>query len=175
MSTWAFLLDLTLPFYFPALPSRPLIFFRQFLKFVVNLHTPPNESMDSFDEFPPSPPGCEPNAYDFKETSVESLHGAPGTRHPLFSDKVSTADAEYVWRRTRGYASRSSPELHSHHLSNEKTCLSVCRRRQCPIERGDPLETERGDPLSKETGKHRLGLSSTNKKSKFLQSAHGKN
>ena len=45
----------------------------------------------------------------------------------------------------------------------EKTCLSVCRRRQCPI--------ERGDPLSKETRKHRLGLCSTNKKSKFLQSA----
>ena len=30
---------------------------------------------------------------------------------------------------------------------HEKTCLSVCRR-QCPTERGDPLETERGDPLS---------------------------
>ena len=45
----------------------------------------------------------------------------------------------------------------------EKTCLSVCRRRQCPI--------ERGDPLSKETRRHRLGLCSTNKKSKFLQSA----
>ena len=40
---------------------------------------------------------------------------------------------------------------------NEKTCLSVCRRRQCPIERGDPLEIERGDPLSKETRKHRFG------------------
>ena len=52
---------------------------------------------------------------------------------------------------------------------HEKTCLSVCRRRQCPVERGDPLETERGDPLSKETRKHRLGLCSTNKKSKFLQ------
>ena len=53
----------------------------------------------------------------------------------------------------------------------EKTCLSVCPRRQCPTERGDPLETERSDPLSKETRKHRLGLCSTNKKSKFLQSA----
>ena len=31
----------------------------------------------------------------------------------------------------------------------EKTCLSVCRRRQCPIERGDPLEIE-GRP-----GEHR--------------------
>ena len=54
----------------------------------------------------------------------------------------------------------------------EKTFLSVCRRRrQCPIERGDPLEIDRGDPVSTETQKHRLGLCSTSKKSKFLQSA----
>ena len=53
----------------------------------------------------------------------------------------------------------------------EKTCLSVCRRRQCPIERGDPLEIERGDPLSNETRKHRLGVCSTSKKRKLLQSA----
>ena len=39
---------------------------------------------------------------------------------------------------------------------HEKTCLSVCRRRQCPTERGDPLETERSDPLSKETRKQIL-------------------
>ena len=51
----------------------------------------------------------------------------------------------------------------------EKTCLSVCRRRQCPIERGDPLEIDRGDPVSTETQKHRLGLCSTIKRSKFLQ------
>ena len=38
------------PFLFPALPHVP-IFFLQFLKFVVNLHTPPNESLDSTDEF----------------------------------------------------------------------------------------------------------------------------
>ena len=53
----------------------------------------------------------------------------------------------------------------------EKTCLSVCRRRQCPIERSDPLETDRGDPVSTETQKHRYGLCSTSKKSKFFQSA----
>ena len=39
---------------------------------------------------------------------------------------------------------------------HEKTCLSVCRRRQCPTERDDPLETERDDPLSKETRKHMI-------------------
>ena len=54
---------------------------------------------------------------------------------------------------------------------NEKTCLSVCRRRQCPTERGDLLGTERSDLLSKVARKHRLGLCSTNKKSKFLPSA----
>ena len=53
----------------------------------------------------------------------------------------------------------------------EKICLSVCRRRQCPIERGDPLEIDRGNPVSTETQKHRLGLCSTIKKIKFLQSA----
>ena len=52
----------------------------------------------------------------------------------------------------------------------EKTCLSVCRR-QCPIEQGDLLERDRGDPVSTETQKHRLGLCSTIKKSKFLQNA----
>ena len=53
----------------------------------------------------------------------------------------------------------------------EKTCLSVCRRRQCPTERCDLLETERSDLLCKVVRMHRLGLCSTNEKSKFLQSA----
>ena len=57
-------------------------------------------------------------------------------------------------------------------LSTEKTCLSVCRRRrQCPIEQGDLLEIDRGDPVSTEAQKHKLGLCSTIKKSKFLQNA----
>ena len=50
MSMWAFLLDLTLPFYFLHYLTH-FFFFLQFLKFVLNLHTPPNESMDSTDEF----------------------------------------------------------------------------------------------------------------------------
>ena len=37
----------------------------------------------------------------------------------------------------------------------EKICLSVCRRRQCPIEQGDPLEIDRGNLASSETRKHR--------------------
>ena len=30
---------------------------------------------------------------------------------------------------------------------SEKACLSVSRRRPCPSERGDPLESEQGDLL----------------------------
>ena len=48
----------------------------------------------------------------------------------------------------------------------EKTCLSVCRGRQCP--------TVRSDLLSKVARGHRLGLCSTNKKSKNLPSARQK-
>ena len=51
----------------------------------------------------------------------------------------------------------------------EKTCLSVCRRRQCPIERGDPLEIDRGDPVSTETQKHRVGLYLRSKDRQFLR------
>ena len=83
---------LTLPFYFLHFLTS-LIFFLQFLKFVVNLHTPPNESMDSTDEFSLST-GYEPKAHDFYETSVEpymQLLDSP----PLFSDKVSSADPDY--------------------------------------------------------------------------------
>ena len=153
------LLDLTLPFYFLHFFTS-LIFFLQILKFVVNLHTPPNESMDSTDEFSLST-GYEPKIHDFYETSVEPymrLLDSP----PLFSDKVSSADPDY---------DDATLEDMLHRAHREKTRLSVCRRRQCPIERGDPLEIDQGDPVSTETQKHRLGLCSTSKKSKFLQSA----
>ena len=83
---------LALPFYFLHFLT-PLFFFLQHLKFADNLCTPPNESMDSTDEFLLST-GCEPNAYDFNETSVEphmQLLDSP----PVFSDKVSSADPDY--------------------------------------------------------------------------------
>ena len=54
---------------------------------------------------------------------------------------------------------------------HEKTCLSVCRRRQCPIEQGNLLEIDWGNPVSTDAQKHRLGLYSMIKKSKFLQNA----
>ena len=71
-----------------------LIFFLQFLKFVVNLHTPPNRCMDSTAEFSSPHSGYEPKAHDFYETSVEpyiQLLDSP----PLFSSKFSSADPDY--------------------------------------------------------------------------------
>ena len=56
------------------------------------LRTPHNESMDLSDEFYLST-GYEPNAYDFKETSVEpctELLDSP----PFFSNKGFPVDAE---------------------------------------------------------------------------------
>ena len=57
---------------------------------------------------------------------------------------------------------------------NENTCLSVSRRRQCPTEWSDLLETDRGDPVSQRVRMYRLGPCSTNEKSEFLPSARQK-
>ena len=57
---------------------------------------------------------------------------------------------------------------------NEKTCLSVSRRRLCPKERGDLLEKERGDLLIVVVRMHRVEFCWTDKKSEFLPSARQK-
>ena len=57
---------------------------------------------------------------------------------------------------------------------NEKTCLSVSRRRLCPKERGTLLEKERGDLLSQVVRMHRLELCWTDKQSEFLPNARQK-
>ena len=101
--------------------------------------------MDSTDEFYLST-SYEPKAYDFYETSVEpymQLLDSP----PLFSDKVSSADPTTMTLHSK---TCSTEHIERKPITlYEKTCLSVCRRRhqcrrQCPIERGDPLEIDRG-------------------------------
>ena len=85
------LFTLILPFDF-LLYLPHLVLFLNYLKSVVNLHTPPNESMDSTDEFSLST-GYESKAHDFYETTVEpyvQLLDSP----PLFSNKVSSADPD---------------------------------------------------------------------------------
>ena len=51
----------------------------------------------------------------------------------------------------------------------EKICLSVFRRRQCPMEQGNLLEIDRGNPVSTKAEKHRLGLCLMSKNRTFLQ------
>ena len=75
------------------------------------------------------------------------------------------------WHRTRGYASRSTPSTCLSLPARRLVCRSVCRRRLCPKERGDLLESERGDLLkqlvrSKSLQMHRLELCWTDRKSK---------
>ena len=116
------------------------------MKSVVNLHNSCNESVDSTDELLLST-GYEPKAHDFYETSVEP--------YVQLLDSRRTCSIKYIERKPI--------------TLYEKTCLSFCRRRQCPIEQGDLLEIDRGDSVSTEAQKHRLGLCSTIKKSEFLQ------
>ena len=135
------------------------------MKSVVNLHNSCNESVDSTDEFSLST-GCEPKAHDFYETLVEPYVQLLDSQ-PLFSNKVSSADPDYDDTTLEDMLHQVRKPITLY----EKTCLLVCRRRQCPIEQGDLLEIDRGDSVSTEAQKHRLGLCSTNKRSRFLPSA----
>ena len=86
--------DFDLPIYLTHFLTHSLPFLLH-LKFVDYnlLRTPHKEGMDLSDEFLLTT-GYEPNAYDFKETSVEpytELLDSP----PLFSNKVSCADPDY--------------------------------------------------------------------------------
>ena len=93
------------------------------LKLVDNLlRIPPKESMDSFDETYLHT-GHEPNAYDFKETSVEpctELLNSP----PFFSDKGFPADAEYDDAALEGML-REAHRVHSHHSQREDLSVSL--------------------------------------------------
>ena len=117
------------------------------MKLVDNLlRIPHKESMDSFDETYLHT-GYEPNAYDFKETSVEpctELLNSP----PFFSDKVFPRTPNTMTLHSRVCFAKLTEYIAD--TLNEKARLSVCRRRQCPTERGDLLGTERGDLLSQE-------------------------
>ena len=67
--------------------------------------------------------GHEPNAYDFKETSVESyteLLNSP----PFFSDKGFPADSEYDDAALEGML-REAHRVHSHHSQREDLSVSL--------------------------------------------------
>ena len=115
------------------------------------LRTPHKEGMDLSDEFLLST-GYEPNAYDSMRllssptrSSWTRRRSSP-TKSLLRTPTTMTLHSRVCFAKLTEYIAITL---------YEKTCLSVCRRRQCPIERGDPLEIERCDPLSKQTRKHR--------------------
>ena len=159
-------LHLGLPFLLLALPSAPFPL-PQLPEVCGKLAQLLQRECGLTDEFTLST-GYEPKAHDLYETSVEpyvQLLDSP----PLFFNKVSSADPTTMTLHSKTcsikYIERKLITLY------EKTCLSVCRRRQCPTEQGDLLEIDRGHPVSTETQKHRSVLCSTIKKSKFLQNA----
>ena len=92
---------LALTSYFSQLLTHSFPFI-QHLKFLENLRTPHNESIDSTDEFL-LPTGCEPKAYDLKETYVEPYTRVPDPLttlllllpSPQFSMQGFLEDVEY--------------------------------------------------------------------------------
>ena len=155
-------------FYFTNFLPHSFRFFLH-LKFVDNLRIPPKESMDLSDEFFLSTGYMSPTPTTSRRpqsSSYTELLGSP----PLFSNEVSSADADYDDACTRGYASRSSPSTCPSLSTRTLFCRSVVvvSVRQNGANR---WRQNGSDPLSKETRKHRLELCSTNRKSKFLQNA----
>ena len=82
----------------------------------------------------------EPNAYDLKETYVESL--TESLTEQRFFEDVDYGDAELeemLWMHTENMSITLS----------ENACLLVSRHRLCPIDQGQPV-VERGQELNTE-------------------------
>ena len=88
--------------------------------------------------------GYEPKNYDLMEIYVESF--TESLTQPQLSEQRFLEDVDYD-------DTALEEMLHNAHRENmpithsEKACLLVSRRRPCPKERGDPLESEQGDLL----------------------------
>ena len=67
--------------------------------------------------------GCEPNAYDFKETSVESYTELP-TSPPFLSDRGFPEDSEYDDAALEGML-REAHRVHSHHPQREDLSVGL--------------------------------------------------
>ena len=169
-STWSWSsvrsLHLILPFYFLHFLTH-IFFFLHHLKFVDNLCTPPNESMDSADEFSLST-GYEPNAYDFNVTSVEpymQLLDSP----PLFSDKVSSADPDYgdaVLEDMLHQAHRAQ----GYHSLRENLSVTLSSSSMSHTT-GRPVGDRRRRPVEQRNQEAQIRTLLDKQKNKFLQSA----
>ena len=155
---------LALPFYFTHFLPHSFRFLLR-LNFVDNLRIPPKESMDLSDDFLLTT-GYEPNAYDFKETSVEpytELLDSP----PLFSDKISSADADYGDAALKGML-REAHRVHSHHSPQEDLSVSLSSSVSDRTER--PVGDRMGRKVEQRNQEAQI-WTLLDKKSKFLQSA----
>ena len=120
----------------PLAPPVALLPLLHHSKFVDNLRIPPKESMASIDETH-SHTGYEPNASDFKKTSVESYTEL--LTSPLFLfDKGFPEDAEYDDAALEGML-REAHRVHSHHSQREDLSVglsssSVSERTERPSE-----------------------------------------
>ena len=112
--------------------------------------------------------GYEPNAYDLKETYVESY--TESLTHPQFSEQGFLEDVEYDDTALEDML-REAHRVHVYHSQREG--LSVGQSSSSVSERtGDPLESEQGDLLdqvvrSQMLQMHRLELCWTDRRCKF--------
>ena len=125
--------------------------------------------MDSFDETY-SNKGYEPNAYDFKETAVDSYTELL-TSPPFLSDTGFPVDAEYDDAALEGML-REAHRVHSHHSQRED--LSVSLSSSVSDRTGRPVGDRAGRPADQSSQDAQIKLCSTNKKSEFLPSAKQK-
>ena len=80
---------------------------------------------------------------------------------PMTSTRPQSSPTCSSWTRRRSSPTKLLLRTHIERKSitqYEKICLSVCRRRQCPIEQGNLLEIDRCNAVSTKAQKHRLGL-----------------
>ena len=110
--------------------------------------------------------GYEPKDYFFTETYVE--FNQESMTEQRFPEQRFLKDVDYEDTAIGGMLFDAYREQVYH---SQREGLSVGLSSSSMSDRTVRPVGERGDPLSKETRKHRLGLCSTNKKSKFLQSA----
>ena len=104
---------------------------------------------------------------------------------PTTSTRPQSSPTCSSWTRRRSFPTKSllrtptTMTLHSKTCSTkhierkpitlyEKTCLSVCRRRQCPKERGDPLEIDQCDPVSTRNSEAQVRTLLDNQKGQIL-------
>ena len=109
--------------------------------------------------------GYEPKDYFFTETYVE--FNQESMTEQRFPEQRFLKDVDYEDAAIGGILFDAYREQVYH---SQREGLSVGLKSSSMSNRTVLSVGERGDPLSKETRKHRLGLCSTNKKSKFLHS-----